>query len=166
MKINFHPEYDNPSFIDAAKEYSDIWKSEGEMIVSMLEQISQLRFIEKSINALVFEGTSYSHPLQLRASNLRQAKKATLVHELSHRICFGNKVGLIDRSEDRKLGAHKVIFLILYDALDALYGEEFAIQNVEDERKYGDAYQKAWDFALCMNKKERANTFASLLVKG
>lgn len=51
-----------------AQEYQAIWDNESNNIVKAINDITGLHFIENEINAVVFEGQSYSRPLQLRAS--------------------------------------------------------------------------------------------------
>jgi hypothetical protein len=162
LRIKFYPEYDNEDFKNSAKEYQLIWDDEGLKITETIERISGLTFIETEINALIFEGVSRSHPLQLRASNSLDEKRATIVHELCHRICFGNKVRIVNNDEPRLLTAHKTIFLILYDVLVDLYGEESALKNVEHESKLSDEYKQAWEWALKKTPEKRLQLFGEL----
>ena len=62
LTINFYPDSDDPRFIAAASEYTDIWTADGDRIFSTIERISGLRFKERYINAVVFADPSLSHP--------------------------------------------------------------------------------------------------------
>jgi hypothetical protein len=75
MKISFHPFYENSKLIEATGIYQNIWNSEGEKIVKVIECCTGLKFTQKNINAIVFEGVSQSDPLALRASYDEDTKK-------------------------------------------------------------------------------------------
>lgn len=163
--MKFHPDSDRLELVKAAKKYQKIWDNESRKIVGVMEKISSLKFKEKFINALIYEGISFSHPLRLRASYSTEIKKATLIHELCHRLLVGNKIETpkISKDEDESLEIHKVIYLILYDIWVDLYGERFAKRNVKVEFGRDPKYRKAWDWALSFNKKTRVRKFSQLL---
>ena len=166
LTINFYPDSDDPRFIAAASEYTDIWTADGDRIFSTIERISGLRFKERYINAVVFADPSLSHPYRLKFDLPREIKKGALVHELTHRIIRGNNP-TYEFSKDRHgyvVDAHKLADLVLYDIWTDLYGEEFARANVEFETGSEilediDAYKAAWDWALGMTKEQRAEEF-------
>lgn len=162
LKIDFYPEYDNTDLIAATEEYRSIWKEDGGKIVSSIKKVSGLSLVEEHINALVFEGVSQSNPLLLRASNNYDTKRAVLVHELCHRLTFGNQVRHLSTSEDKSLMIHKKIDLVLYDIWIELYGEKFATKAVEFERGLQPMYGEAWDWALKLSKEERKDRFSDL----
>ena len=62
--------------------------------------------------------------MMLRASYPPDVKKATLVHELGHRMN-----GQL-RRRPRDIDEHRILFLYLYDVWESLYGKEFADQQV------------------------------------
>lgn len=165
LKINFCPESDDPKLVDSAKIYQKIWKVEGSKIVPAIERISGLKFKEKFINAIVFEGISYSHPLRIRASYPDVVKKGTLIHELCHRLLVGNKVEFNKGKNEqaRSLEIHKQIYLILYDIWLELYGRDFAHYNVEAESTRGPVYKKALGWVLSFEKKTRQKKFRDLI---
>ncbi|MFL5594589.1 MAG: hypothetical protein ACJ785_08270, partial [Gemmatimonadaceae bacterium] len=114
VHISFAPQSD--SFAVPAREYERLWAAEGERIVAEMERVSRLSFIypqfaDTSITAIVFEGVSNSgyreDPMRLRASYTPDTKKATLIHELGHRL----QAGLFRREEEE----HGPLFLWLYD---------------------------------------------------
>lgn len=147
MNIYFHP--DNENFIEAAKEYQLIWDKEGSRIIDALENFGNMKFKEKTINAIIIERMSYSHPLTFRASYPADVKKSTLVHELAHRLVVGNNI-----KAENPLESHKLINGFLYDAWVLLYGKEFADAMVKIESSRTPMYQEAWDWTFA-NKKQQ-----------
>ena len=115
-------------------------------------------FADTSIIAVVFEGVSNSgfrdDPMRLRASYPSDTKRATLVHELGHRL----QVGVARPGEDE----HEVLFLWLYDTWVALWGRDFADAQVLVERARRGPYPKAWDAALALDSAGRAERFRRL----
>ncbi len=172
MKINFYPEYDNPEFEKAAKEYEKIWNEEGKRITSVIEIISNLKFKEKIINAVVYEYVSYSHPLSLQADVPTELKTTTLAHELCHRLLIGNGVKPKTNWDDsnHRLELHKLLDLILYDILVDVFGKGIADKEIEYEislwtGKDISPYKIAWDWALSMTREERQKEFKKYLPK-
>jgi len=164
MKITFHPDSNTQEFIQATKEYQNIWNEDGQEIVKKIEMFSGLKFKENDINSIVFEGISQSHPLSLRASYSKDVKKATLVHELIHRIFVGNNIK-VTGSEKISLAVHKLLDLILFDIWVDLYGEEFAIHQVKIESQRTEDYRLAWEYALSFTSEERMKMFKQLTSK-
>jgi hypothetical protein len=95
-------------------------------------------------------------PMQLRASYPANTKKATLVHELGHRL-ITDLVGDVEQ--------HPTLFLFLYDTWVDLWGKEFADAEVivESGRRGLYDYEGAWKVALGMTRQERAAEFKELL---
>jgi hypothetical protein len=91
LEIRFHPESDEPVLVAAAADYQRLWDAEGRRIVERLAALTGLRFAERVINALVFDGPSHCHPLRLRAGYDGETKLGTLIHELCHRLLRGNR---------------------------------------------------------------------------
>ncbi len=159
MKINFYPESDNPKFIAGAKEYQELWDSEGERIQEVMERLTSLRFKEKEINALVFEGISFSYPLRLRANH--PSIRGVLTHELLHRLLEGNGLKTKDPVE-----AHTWLDLKLYEIWVELYGEDFAKKSVELEYTYhSPIYKQCWEWALALTPEARTQQFKELIEK-
>jgi len=141
----------------ATRDYDALWRQDGARIVATMERVSGLRFdsppyADTAISAVVFEGVSNSgfreSPMHLRASYPPATKKATLVHELGHRL----QVGVARRGEDE----HAVLFLWLYDAWVALWGQQFADEQVLVERARRGPYPAAWDSAMALTREQRA----------
>ncbi len=110
-------------FDDATSAYAQIWQNEGSKITKAMERISKIEFNGRSIQAIIFGGMSSSgegdKPMYLRASYRPETKKATLIHELGHRL-------LADIPITSEIQEHNKLFLILYDVWVDLYGTEFA----------------------------------------
>ncbi len=146
------------SFAAATQEYRDIWAAEGPRIVAAMEGATGLRFEPGPIRAVIYEGPSFSgfgdRPMQLRASYPPATKRATLVHELGHRL-MGK---LVPANVDH----HSIIFLFVYDAWVALWGQSFADEQVTIERARTGSlanYDKLWTEALAIPAPERARRF-------
>jgi hypothetical protein len=156
MQINFYPESDNnPEYITAAEEYAKIWKDNGDIFLKALEKRSGLKFKTKLLNAIVFDGISYSTPLRLRYSYESDYKKAVLMHELSHRLLMDNKF-IIPRAPDATEQVHKIIDTFLYDAWVDVLGEEIADKAKEKELSYNNQpYINAWNWTMSFSEEER-----------
>lgn len=160
VRVAFAPE--SASFAAAAKEYTAIWARDGARIVAAMERIAGIRFdappyADTAIGAVIIEGVSHSgyrdRPMRLRASYPEATKRATLVHELGHRLQVG-----VAGAEDE----HEVLFLWLYDTWVLLWGKEFADEQVLVERARRGPYPRAWDAVLALSESERAARFAAL----
>jgi hypothetical protein len=156
LKLSFTPETEK--FAEAVKAYENIWASEHEKIVRALETAAGLKFADQEVKVIVYEGVSWSgfgdKPMKLRASYPPDVKKATLIHELGHRL-------LSRLPETAEIDAHRALFLILYDVWVKLYGKEFADQNVaiEQRRKGIYDYEAAWNWTLALSEQARAAKF-------
>jgi hypothetical protein len=117
-----------------------------------MEAASGLQFEDREVRAIVLEAASDSgykdKPMHLRASYPPDTKKATLIHELGHRL----QAELFHRGEEE----HRYLFLWIYDVWIRLYGREFADAQVAVERQRGRMYPAAWDFALSLAPEARA----------
>jgi hypothetical protein len=159
--MNFTPE--SEQFAEATKIYQAIWKTEGGKMIKAMERVSGIKFLETKIPVIVFEGASSSgfrdKPMKLRASYPEEVKKATLIHELGHRLIsqLNNRPPEIDE--------HRILFLFLYDVWIELYGKSFADRMVEVEKKRKGLYdyETAWNFALSLSDVERAAKFKEIV---
>jgi hypothetical protein len=152
---------ESPAFADATREYERLWASEGERIVRAMESVSGLTFRDTAVSVIVYEGISFSgyreRPMRMRASYAPDTKKATLIHELGHRL----QSGLFRREEEE----HGPLFLWLYDVWVQLYGREFADAQVEIEKRRRGPYPKAWDDALALSAAERAARWRAIVAE-
>lgn len=155
LQIRFHPESDEPALVTAAAEYQRLWDSQGARIVEQLAAVTGLRFAEGPIDALVVEGVSQSHPLRLRASYDVETKLGTLVHELSHRLIAANRARLRSPLPRSSREEHELIDLFLFDLWNGLFGEAFALRQVEVESRRRRMYREAWIATLAMDRSAR-----------
>jgi len=143
-----------PRFAPAADEYRAIWDAEGAHIVAALEAATGFAFSDTPIEMIVHEGapmaTYDGRTIRLRAGYSPAYKRATLVHELGHRLSF-----LFPRTAD--LDDHRLLYLFLYDVWTDLYGQAFADRMVAIERRIPGRYDydAAWTWALAMTRAER-----------
>jgi hypothetical protein len=165
LRIRFHPDCDRERFVAAAAEYRRLWDEHGDRIVAAFGAATGLPFLEREINAVVYEGISRSHPLSLRASNDAEAKLGALVHELAHRLLAGNRtrLGLPPYHPGRDREEHELIDLYLFDVWCDLFGEAFARRQVAIESGYQPFYREAWDATLALGRPGRAAKLAALV---
>jgi len=149
----------SPRFARDGDAYRRLWELDGERIVAAMEKITGLRFPQAPIAAIVSEGqpmTAYDgRTIRLRAGYSPAYKKATLVHELGHRLAFAfpHRGGLDD---------HRLLYLFLYDVWSDLYGRDFADRMAAIERRIGPAYDSAWTWAMAMTREQRQARLAAL----
>ena len=150
----------------AVDEYEQLWAEEGDRIVRAMESISGLRFVkpdyaDTAIVAHVVEAPSNSgyrdRPMRLRASYPADTKRATLVHELGHRL----QTHMFSRNEEE----HGPLFLWVYDVWVDLWGQTFADEQVSVEKRRGERYVQAWDFALQFTREERSEAWRRLVAE-
>jgi len=160
-QIDFQPE--SRRFAAATDQYREIWLTEGERISAALEQATGLPMEAGPIHAIVFEGISNSGyhriPMRMRASYPADTKRATLVHELAHR--------LISRYVGRDEEDHPIIFLFVYDVWVQLWGQAFADAQVavEAQRTGHYDYAGAWREALALGAERRAKRWRKFLAE-
>jgi hypothetical protein len=143
-----------PADISAADDYRALWEAEGPRIVAAMEAVTGLPFPATPIEVIVRDGppmTSYDgQTIRLRAGYSPAYKKATLVHELGHRLALTlpREAGLDD---------HRLLYLFLYDVWTDLYGQDYADRMVAVERRMRRLYDydAAWTWALSMTREER-----------
>src|SRR5687767_11179648 len=156
-RIEFVPE--SETFAAAVGEYERIWAADAARIARTMQEVSGLTFSDTAITAIVFEGVSSSGvgdtPMRLRASYPVDTKRATLIHELGHRL----QSPLFRRNDEE----HGPLFLWLYDVWVALYGKEFADAQVAIEKRRRGPYPRAWDEALALSPRERAERWKSIV---
>jgi hypothetical protein len=151
LQLSFRPAAPEPDIVSATAEYERLWATHGDSIVARLEAHTGLRFAERELHAQIVEGSSRSHPLQLRASYDRETKLGTLIHELAHRL-------IVDAAPPavRRLESHEVIYLFLFDVWTDLFGGSFAERQVEVESQRRPLYAEAWRTAHQMDRTARA----------
>ena len=143
-----------PRFAAAAADYRAIWEEDGARIAAALEAATGLAFPDAPIEMIVHEGAPMAaydgRTIRLRAGYSPAYKRATLVHELGHRLSF-----LLPRTAE--LDDHRLLYLFLYDVWTDLYGKDFADRMVAIERRIPGRYDydAAWTWALAMTRAER-----------
>ncbi len=142
----------SPEYSEAAGEYRRLWQVEGHRIVEAMEAATGFAFPAERVDVIVSEGRPMAsfdgRTIRLRASYSPAYKKATLAHEIGHRLAFAMPRG-------SGLDDHRLLYLFLYDVWTDLYGREFADRMVSIERRIGRAYEAAWTWALAMTREER-----------
>ena len=122
-----------------------------------MESVPGLRFArssyaDTSITAIVLEQPSSSgyrdEPMRMRASYPPATKRATLIHELGHRL----QSDLFRQNEEE----HGPLFLWIYDVWTQLYGKQFADEQVTVEKRRGGPYPAAWDAGMALTPEQRA----------
>ena len=65
----------------------------------------------------------------------------------------------------RSWDEHRVLFLVLYDVWEHLYGKGYADKQVEVEKRRQGRYdyKTAWEWALAQSQEERAKRFQAIL---
>ncbi|WP_129792733.1 hypothetical protein [Sphingosinicella sp. CPCC 101087] len=151
-------------FAPAADEYRALWEQEGPRIVAAMEAATGLPFPSAPIEAIVGNGppmTAYDgRTIRLRAAYSPAYKKATLVHEIGHRLAM-------EVRDTAGLDDHRLLYLFLYDVWTDLYGPDFADTMVRIERRIpgpGD-YDAAWKWALAMSRQERRARLQQLAMR-
>jgi len=150
-----------PSFDAAAREYRRLWCAEGRQIVAALERVAGVPYPAAAIEVFVANGAPMTafdgRSIWLKASYPEYYKRATLVHELGHRLAFTLK-----RPAD--LDDHRLLNLFLFDVWTDLYGADFAPRMVAIERRIPGRYDygAAWDWALAMTREQRQARLAEL----
>lgn len=142
----------SPRYTEASSEYRRLWEAEGPRIVAAMEAATGLVFPAERVDVIVSEGRPMAsfdgRTIRLRASYSPAYKKATLAHEIGHRLAF-------TLPRDRGLDDHRLLYLFLYDVWTDLYGQAFADRMASIERRIGPAYEEAWAWALAMTREER-----------
>jgi hypothetical protein len=143
-----------PEYAAAAEEYRAMWCEEGARIVQALEEATGHPFPSGPIEVFVANATPMTtydgRTIWLKASYPAYYKRATLVHELGHRLSF-----TMPRTPD--LDDHRLLYLFLHDVWSRLYGSDFANRMAQAERRIRGRYDYAgaWDWALAMTPEQR-----------
>ena len=160
-QVDFRPE--SSRYAAAADAYEEIWRMEGARIGAALEAATGLEMEPGPIRSIVCNCVSSSGypgwPMRMRADLAPDTKRATLVHELAHR--------LITPITPRRFDDHPVIFLFVYDVWVRLWGQEFADAQVEVESRRTGRYDYAgaWRTALALGPEGRAERWQRFLAE-
>lgn len=163
VRLQFQAPVD--SFEAHAREYREIWRQEGERIIRTMESVSGLRFnspahADTAITVILVDAAASSgyrdRPMRMRFNYPSATKRATLVHELGHRL-----QSHLFRREDE----HFELFLWIYDVWTDLYGKQFADEQVAIEKRRGSPYPAAWDKALALTRAEREAQWRAIVAE-
>ncbi|HET9429293.1 MAG TPA: hypothetical protein VFO69_13130 [Allosphingosinicella sp.] len=152
-----------PDLAEPAEAYRRIWETDGSRIVRSMEEIVGVEYPASAIEVIISKGrpmTAFDgRTIRLRAGYSPNYMKATMVHELGHRLAFTLRrlPGLDD---------HELLYLFLYDVWTDLYGQPFADRMARIERRIGPSYAAAWDFALGLSRDERQALLRTLRTPG
>ncbi len=160
LSLSFESKH--PRFDAATQEYKQIWLAYGPRIEKLLGEATGVSLGEEQISVIVFEGVSSSgvagKAMHLRASYSASVKRATLVHELSHRYidalnldptCYGD--------------VHEVVSPLLVGVWGELWGRGFVEEQAAVEMARSTRYAQAWKGVLGMSENERARKLADFL---
>jgi hypothetical protein len=151
----------NPDHAGAEAEYRQLWCVEGARTMAAMEQVTGFPYPGGEVEVFVGNVTPMTafggKAMSLKASYPRYYKRATLVHELGHRLAF-----TMPRTAD--LDEHRLLYLFLYDVWSDLYGRDFADRMVSIEKRIVGRYDyaAAWSWALAMTRAERQARLAAL----
>jgi hypothetical protein len=151
----------DPTHAAAAAEYRQLWCSEGPRIMAAMEQVTGFPYPAGKVEVFVGNVTPMTafggKAMSLKASYPLYYKRATLVHELGHRLAF-----TMPRTAD--LDEHRLLYLFLYDVWSDLYGRDFADRMVSIEQSIAGRYNyaAAWDWALAIPREDRQARLAGL----
>jgi len=125
--FDYPTDFDSLEIMLATKAYETIWQQDGERIVQSMEQHTGLHFKQDEIHVTVHDGQSMSGmdgvPMRLNVRNASlNEKRNALVHELAHRLLFGN--GLYAPDGEGPDADEIRVFLFQGDVLEQVYGRE------------------------------------------
>jgi len=154
-----------PEYAAASAEYRQLWCTEGSRIMAAMERVTGFPYPAGTVEVAVVSGTPMTafggRSMSLKARYPLYYKRATLVHELGHRLAFTmpRTAGLDD---------HRLLYLFLYDVWFDLYGAEYADTMVAIERRITGRYDYAgaWGWALGLTRAERQARLAALRAQG
>jgi hypothetical protein len=143
-----------PDLADETEEYRQLWAREGNSMIEALEEAAGVPLPARPLEMIVYDGRPMApygtNQIWLNGDYPGFYKRATLVHELGHRLSFSLRrtAGLDD---------HRLLYLFLYDAWADLYGHDFADRMVRIERRIPGSYDydAAWTWALALTPDER-----------
>jgi hypothetical protein len=163
VRLDFRASVD--SFDSSLREYRAIWAEDGGRIIRAMESVSGLRFMaphyaDTSIVVNLVDAAANSgyreRPMRMRFNYPTDTKKATLIHELGHRL-----QSHLFRREDE----HFELFLWIYDVWVDLYGQQFADAQVAVEKRRGGVYPAAWDRALALDRAGRQARWRAIIAE-
>lgn len=170
MQLLFrYPSSPEPSEITiATRVYKDIWQSDSKNIIERFENYTGLHFQQEKIEVLIHDGQSMSGmdgvPMRLNVNiDTIIKKRSALLHELAHRLLFGNglyapdEASLVDNDEIR-------VLLFQGDVLRDLYGEsDYSFWADLDPNLHTDDHLKDLRSVLYLSRAERSATIRRIV---
>jgi len=173
MEVKFLNHKGNFQYESVRLIYEKFWSKKGNQVLETIESFSELKFSPHPVQVFIYSGYSFAKNIArevfLRNTLPPETGKCILIHELCHQLLHDNgiaqghfdKTGQVPISE--KIVAHKLIYLILYDVCESLFGQSLADKSVQFEKgllvNKKHIYETAWNYALQFNKGQRANEF-------
>lgn len=143
--------------------YEAIWQKYGEKIITSLEKVTHLVFLESQIHAIVgegddsgsnFAGSSIDQPMLFRYSV--RDKLGTLCHELGHRLILEYDYYNLVKSDLKITNDHQLLDLFLYDSMEMALGNACAEERKNYECTFpGPDFKSSWKWAFKYNYDER-----------
>lgn len=172
MQLVFkYPEgFDSLEILLATQAYEAIWQSDGPKILERFAHYTGLEFQQDTIEVKVHGGQSMSGkdgaPMRLNVRNDTLIKKRNaLIHELAHRLLFGN--GLYAPEDSNPTDNDEIrVMLFQGDVINDIYGQadyEYWANADPDERT-GD-HLKDLQYVLSLSEEGRVKTLRGLIAK-
>ena len=168
--------FDNPGKIEsleimlATKAYEDIWRQDHKKILELFKKYTGLQFQQDEIHVIVHDGQSMSgmdgKPMRLNWHNRPLVEKRNaLVHELAHRLLFGN--GLYAPESEGPDGDEIRVFLFQGDVLMDLYGEEvYSFWANSDPATQTEDHIRIINSVIHLSKKRRRGKIKQFVASG
>ncbi|MEI6481620.1 MAG: hypothetical protein WCO19_04970 [Candidatus Saccharibacteria bacterium] len=152
----------------ATKAYESIWKSDGGNIIERFAQYTGLHFQQDEIEVIVHDGQSMSGkdgvPMRLNVrNNTLITKRNALIHELAHRLLFGNRLYAPDDTNPTDNDEIRVL-LFQGSVINDLYGEPDYLfwANLDPDQHTFD-HLKDLRYVLSMSKEEQRAKIKSII---
>lgn len=143
--------------------YEAIWRKYGKKIITSIEKVTNLKYLESEINAIVgegdasgsnFAGSSIDEPMLFRYSV--RDKLGTMCHELGHRFIMEHDYYNLTKSNLKISDDHQLLDLFLYDSMEMALGNACAEERKNYECTFPDSeFKSSWEWAFKYNYDER-----------
>jgi hypothetical protein len=158
---------DNLELILATKAYEDIWEQDGKRISELFTRYTGLEFQQDTIKVIVQYGNSWSgyanKPMRLSVKNTSIIEKQNaLVHELGHRLLFGNGIStpIDDKSSEEEIR----VYLFQGEVLKNLYGAEtYKYWANTSSTEHVEEHIQPLKYVLGLTKKERQKKIRQII---
>lgn len=170
MQLIFHypEELDSLELMLAVKAYENIWQSDGLQIQERFSYYTGLRFQQEEIEVIVHDAQSMSGkdgvPMHLNVRNNTIIKKRNaLIHELAHRLLFGNGLYALNNTDPTDNDEIRVL-LFQGDVINDLYGNiDYTYWKNIDSAEQNKDHLGDLHYALSLSKNERLKTIQKII---